>query len=512
MADDLQPALIQLTGPGRGTRHSLATDQATVGIDAHGEVRVSPGEESDTADRRAVLHRGDDRWYLRVAPDAAIFLNGDPVSSGRVLPGDVIQVGPDGPLLRFRLEPGSGSQYKSLRDALADCVACARYGSDSVPAGIGLFLESMPRELFTQTAPWLRTAMVGGVLLGLAATGYQIVQSRQLEDRLANARTRLDAVAASLRAEQDRNIVTSGSLDSLRRAMEARGDEGEDGDDAAPDVPDVLAGASRSVMLIHGVFGFEDPASGRSLHAEQGWNRATSGQSSPRVSVDADGPPLERQYTGTAFAVTDRGHFITNRHLVRPWRQDPVARSVQEAGFRPVLRELIGFLPGREKPVDLKMVLESDSADLALLRTDDLEGPPAGLPLADETAQVGQTVYLLGYPTGLRALLARSSPALVTEIEQDTVARRSPRKIIDRLAEEGAISPLTTRGIVGQISPSSVVYDAETSQGGSGGPVVSRDGRVVAVNKGLMPEFGGSNLGVPVRQVRRLLDTADLQR
>ena len=44
--------------------------------------------------------------------------------------------------------------------------------------------------------------------------------------------------------------------------------------------------------------------------------------------------------------------------------------------------------------------------------------------------------------------------------------------------------------------------------GGSGGPVLNIEGKVVAVNAAILPEFGGSNLGVPVSKVRELL--ADL--
>ncbi len=50
------------------------------------------------------------------------------------------------------------------------------------------------------------------------------------------------------------------------------------------------------------------------------------------------------------------------------------------------------------------------------------------------------------------------------------------------------------------------MYDAETTSGGSGGPVLSLDGRVVAVNAAILPEFGGSNLGVPVARVHALIE------
>jgi len=78
------------------------------------------------------------------------------------------------------------------------------------------------------------------------------------------------------------------------------------------------------------------------------------------------------------------------------------------------------------------------------------------------------------------------------------------------LSEAGHIKPLATRGIVGQATSEAVVYDAETTGGGSGGPVIWLNGEVVAVNKAILPEFGGSNLGVPVKHVRELLANSAL--
>ena len=77
-----------------------------------------------------------------------------------------------------------------------------------------------------------------------------------------------------------------------------------------------------------------------------------------------------------------------------------------------------------------------------------------------------------------------------------------------RLAEADYISPLATRGIVGQVTADKVVYDAETSSGGSGGPVLGLDGTVKAVNAAILVDFDGSNLGVPAGEARRLLDQA----
>ena len=65
--------------------------------------------------------------------------------------------------------------------------------------------------------------------------------------------------------------------------------------------------------------------------------------------------------------------------------------------------------------------------------------------------------------------------------------------------------PLASRGLVSQVTPASVVYDAETTRGGSGGPVLSLGGEVIAVTHGVLEGFGGSNLGVPAGEVRDLI-------
>ena len=79
------------------------------------------------------------------------------------------------------------------------------------------------------------------------------------------------------------------------------------------------------------------------------------------------------------------------------------------------------------------------------------------------------------------------------------------------LSAAGQIGPLATRGIIGQVTESTVVYDAETTSGGSGGPVLSLDGRVVAINSAILRQFDGSNLGVPAGRAGRLLELAQPQ-
>ncbi len=110
----------------------------------------------------------------------------------------------------------------------------------------------------------------------------------------------------------------------------------------------------------------------------------------------------------------------------------------------------------------------------------------------------------MGYPTGLRAMLAQAGRSFVDELRN--ASETDFWAVAERLANAGLIAPLASRGIVGQASDTVIVYDAETTHGGSGGPVLNHLGQVVAVNTAILPEFGGSNLGVPVASLMDLVE------
>ena len=119
------------------------------------------------------------------------------------------------------------------------------------------------------------------------------------------------------------------------------------------------------------------------------------------------------------------------------------------------------------------------------------EAPPGWLNLAHDPAYVDQVI-------------ACQVPAAVEKDIGFPVDERVSRRA--RLAASGLIAPLSSGGIVGQATGAAIVYDAETTHGGSGGPVLNLRGEVVAVNAAIIPEFGGSNLGVPATRIAPLLE------
>jgi len=190
-----------------------------------------------------------------------------------------------------------------------------------------------------------------------------------------------------------------------------------------------------------------------------------------------------------------------------PWEYDADVKSLVEHGLNPVMIKFVAYRPDVENAEAIELVKASESADLAVLRYTASGGRVTGLRLAEEPPKPGDEVIVMGYPTGLRSMLVQAGEEIVEELQK--TKNIGFWSVAERLSRSGLIVPLASRGIVGRISDEFVVYDAETTHGGSGGPVLDSNGSVVAVNAAIMPGYGGSNFGVPIEKVRELLGNAD---
>ena len=109
---------------------------------------------------------------------------------------------------------------------------------------------------------------------------------------------------------------------------------------------------------------------------------------------------------------------------------------------------------------------------------------------------------MVGYPTGLAALLARASSDTLADLRQNAA---STADAIEQLAAARQIKPVITLGVISNTEAHVIAYDAGTTSGGSGGPVFSNKGDVIAVNFAIQRNFAGNNLGVPIRYALELL-------
>jgi S1-C subfamily serine protease len=504
------PVIVYLSGSARGTTLRLSGDALRIGTAVTAEIRIPADPSSVVREEHAVLVRRGASYSILARPGSSVWVNGEPIEELVLASGDVLEIGRGGPVLRFRLYPPGSRGFKSIAEVFADCVDCARHASTNAVGKAAIFVAGAPRELATQTAPWFR----GIVVLLLAALALSIltltVRSRRLERSLALESERVRGIAELLDHSESgfltaedlaavRTEVADQLTDANRRleALEARSEA----------ATRVIAAAAEAVVFLQGSYGLVEPESGKPLRFRgigPDGRPLLNRQGQPEVTLDGDGPPVESLYTGTAFVASEDGLLVTNRHVAVPWDYESSIRALTAQGLVPVMRRFVGYLPGFEEPFDVELVVASDAADVAVLRCRGVTGRVPSLEFAPEPPEPGDEVVVLGYPTGMRALLARTDPAVIERIlegqELDFWA------VARRLAKGGHIGPLASRGIVGQVTPAAVVYDAETTQGGSGGPVLALNGRVVAVNAAILPEFGGSNLGVPALHGLKLME------
>jgi S1-C subfamily serine protease len=121
-------------------------------------------------------------------------------------------------------------------------------------------------------------------------------------------------------------------------------------------------------------------------------------------------------------------------------------------------------------------------------------------------AVAGQPVVVVGYPTGLEAILAKTESKVAEEVL--AASGTSAERITEALSRRGLIRPSATQGHIADVTQSDIVFDAPTTQGGSGAPVFNRAGRVVGIEYAVLQRFGGNAFGVPVRHARALLRDA----
>jgi S1-C subfamily serine protease len=228
----------------------------------------------------------------------------------------------------------------------------------------------------------------------------------------------------------------------------------------------------------------------------------------PLLSLDGNGPPAERTYTGTAFAIADGTVLATNRHVAEPWNSDGSA-GVAATQLEPFMIKIIAYSPDLATERPLELIKSSDDADLALLRFTTSENPLAPLRLARAPVTQGEAVIVMGYPTGLRSMLARAGKGFVEDLQRQN--QTDFWQVARFLSAKGFIKPLSSSGIVAQSTFEFLVYDAATTHGGSGGPVLSSSGEVVAINAAILPDYSGSNFGVPVQKLLELIAETDIK-
>jgi len=478
-------------------------------------LRVSearPDEPRD--DLVARLHRAEDTYEIEALEGRPVWVNGVRITAQKLENRDMIEFGETGPLSRFCLYREDRPVRKMVAEILSDSLVYLRVSRQPVAHRVFRAFYGLLRRLMHETTLLFRVGVILAIVV-LAALAYQQIRLNVLlQQQIERGATQLESFAGALtRAKEE--ALTPNDLKALRQELGHRlssnAERLADLERRSQASARVIAESMSSVLFLQGAYGFRERSSGRMLrHVVDDDDRPLiSPLGQPLLSLDGDGPVAERQFTGTGFAVGDGSALVTNRHVALPWENDANVEALAGQGLEPAMLKFIVYVPGKKAAGTVELVRASEDADLAVLRRKDVAEPMAGLKLADAPPAPGDEVIVMGYPTGLRSMLAQSGEAFIEELQktEDT----GFWSVASRLAKKGHIAPLASRGIVSQVTPVTIVYDAETTHGGSGGPVLDIDGSVVAVNSAILPEFGGSNLGVPVAKVRALLEDAGLR-
>lgn len=438
--------IVHLSGPHRGRTHTYREARILIGTDDDARMRFPA--DCGVAPRHAeiVYSEPDCAFFLR-ALEGRVFVNRREVREVQLTDTDLLEAGIGGPRLRFHEYAPHGSVCKPVRAMLADAGAVAQEG------GILGFTHSFARDLLTH-ATWQLKVFFPIVILAIVA-GTAFVAGR------LGARKPMREIEAKERAA----------------------------DQLLAHVHDELA---RGVCLIHGVYGF-----------------GKRGTSPTTYATTDDGQRLEIEYTGSGFRARSDGAVLTNRHVVRPWLADPRVQPLMQLGYEPEFFAFKVTFPGHDPiPVDpMQATLRKDDVDVALLHAsvEALRDVPM-LPLSERvpTTLLGHRVFVLGYPAGVVALLGKADPALAAELQH--TPNLTQAEVILRLARANAVRPLITQGVLADVTDTSLVYDAGTTSGGSGGPVLDDRGAVIGVNYAILRGFTASNFGVPIRFASELLE------
>lgn len=548
----MKAVFVHLSGSHRGDTQKFEKETVLIGCDPACDVRFNPGVDDTTSDRQAEVYFENCEYYMRDLGSArGTFVNGHEIDELILKDGDNLEFGEGGPKVRFHIERARGEVCKPFRMVYRDSLRKARrFRGAGVRTTVGFFGE-FSRGLLRQSTPVVRMITVAALALVVFSIllsalvlvqgalsrrklEKEIVQLRKqlttdrhsreaLEHDIAEERQRLAETRQGAQAEhrnqmalleeQHKKLVdqlqqaqTDSSLkaeemNSLRAKLSLTSNQIKQLEREQFMGERIIKRYQAGVCFIEGAFRYYDASDNplRYLAIDSAGEPIKDSSGHTFYTTSGSAPIVQVNYSGTGFLVSSSGLILTNRHVADPGWEEEEATQLQQKGLNPRFEYFRAYFPSVSAPFSLKVVKLSDQADVALLKTDlgRHKLPVMEIETNSQDIASGQSVMLLGYPTGLDALLARLDERVVDSVVSATGPE--PAKISQELSRRGMIRPLATQGHLSDILPNKLVYDAQTTHGGSGGPLFNVRGKVIAVNFAILSDFSGANFGVPIR-------------
>ncbi len=482
----MRTQLLHLSGPLRGRTITYQQDNLLVGTDPDAAIRFPKGTPGVQPRHVELAFREEDCAIHLRSLDGPVYVNGSEVKEIILNHNDLLEFGTGGPRARFRVHQKKGATCKPFREMLTDAKDVGRQ------SGRWAFSQSFIRDLFTHATPQLKIGFpiaVVVIVMGLAYLGGYLGERRgriQVEKAHKGEMAKLRKELADYAKRQATALARSDAeVEKLRKQLARASPVLKDMLRANQALKQVFEEYTKGVCLLHGIWGMR---------------RREAGKLVP-LNGD-DGNPMELEYVGSGFLASDMGHVLTNRHVAQPWWRDPAFSRASILGFEPYFLHLSATFPSK-RPITVDRstirVSKVEDVDLAVMQIDPkrVRGTPV-LPLyKDDLGPMrGRRVIVLGYPTGLSAVMAKADPKIIRSVR---ARAHNLTELIEQLAIHKVISPHITQGALNEVRDRQLVYDAQTTSGGSGGPVFGVGGEVIGVNTAILRGFTGSNFGVPIR-------------
>jgi serine protease Do len=513
IASEPVATLDHLTGGAEGIQSTLHGETLDVYLHANKRIHIAPARSgSEGGQEIARLHLAAESYEIEARENHPLWVNGKLVSSHLLQTADVIEFGDKGPMCQFYLYGEDEKPRKVVSEILSDAVVYLRTSRQPVFTRVCRVLMSVLRRFAGQTTVLFRL----GVIAAITSLGLLVYQqykiNEMLQSDLARERANIEKFAESL-AQSREQALTPEDLNTLRdqidETLTANTVRLEFLEKSRKASARAIAAATPSVMFLQGSYAFKETSTGRFLRYVAGpdGQPIMDVRGNPRLTLEDEGVIAEKRYTGTGFVLAKGGKIVTNRHVALPWESDANLSAFGGRGLQPEFTRFIAYMPGKVEALPVELIRASDDADVAVLAFTGASPEVPGLELSSIKLASGDNVIVMGYPTGLRAMLAQAGKAFVMKIRD--AGETNFWKVAERLSESSFVQPLASQGIVAKITAATIVYDADTTKGGSGGPVMDSNGLVVGVNAAILPEYGGSNIGVPLEKLQQLLELID---